>query len=243
MTVKGGSLGEILFVPEPFRASDKAAIEQRRAASLAPARPSKNAPRNLMILVGEVKELLPVRTGHKLVIKHLPGFVLLLDEGLHRRIHDRFENELALWNADAASHLVAIATFSLNPAGLAIVDEMAVMVVSENWIPYASTYEKMLVDALATLWRRSVKGMRYGLAANKPIAAALLPDGPNPVALYIVPPEADAAYEYPLQELILSRPEMRNWVWRPAEEEMPPLAALIRTTPNTGTRNGGYYAT
>jgi len=228
LTVKGGSLGEILFVPEPFRASDKAAIEQRRAASLAPATPSKNAPRNLMILVGEVKELLRVRTGHKLVIKHLPGFVLLVDEGLNRRLYTRFDNELALWNADAASHLMAISTFSLNPAGLAIVDEMAVMVVSENWIPYESTYEKMLVDALATLWRRSVKGLRYGLPANKPIAAALLPDGPNPVAFYVVPPDADATYENALRELIGARLEIRNWVWRPAEEEMPPLARFVQ---------------
>jgi hypothetical protein len=36
MTVKGGMLSEVLFVPEPFRASDKAAIEQRRAVALAP---------------------------------------------------------------------------------------------------------------------------------------------------------------------------------------------------------------
>ena len=53
------------------------------------------------------------------------------------------------------------------PGGLAIVDEMAVMVVSENWIPYESIYEKMLVDALATLWRRSVKGLRYGLPGEQ----------------------------------------------------------------------------
>ena len=76
---------------------------------------------------------------------------------------------------------------------------MAVMVVSQNWIPYASISEKMLVGALATLWRRSVKGLRYGLPATKPIAAALLPDGPNPVALYIVPPDADVAYETPCE--------------------------------------------
>ena len=120
-----------------------------------------------MILVGEVKELAPGRTGHKLVIKHLPGFVLLLDEGLHRRLHARFESELALWNADAASHLVAIATFSLNPAASPSSTKWPLMVVSENWIPYESIYEKMLVDALATLWRRSVKGLRYGLPANQ----------------------------------------------------------------------------
>ena len=226
MTVKGGPLSEILFVPEPFRSVDKAAIEQRRTMALAPAQPPTSGPRKLMILVGEVKELAPARTGHKLIVKHLPGFVFLLDEDVHRRLQARFESELALWSADDGSHLVTIATFSINPAGLAIVEEMALMVVSENWIPYESVSEKTLVDALAKLHERSLKGLRYGLPANQPLAAALLPERSRPMALYIVPPNADASYEDALQELMNSRPEMESWVWRLAEGEMPPLPGV-----------------
>jgi hypothetical protein len=58
MMVKGGTLNEILFVPEPFRAADKAAIEQRRTAALAPALPPKSGPRKLMILVVRPRILL-----------------------------------------------------------------------------------------------------------------------------------------------------------------------------------------
>lgn len=121
-----------------------------------------------MILVGEVKDFAPTRSGHRLIMKHLPDFPLLLDEGLHRRLQGRFENELSLWEADEASHLMTIATFGLTPAGLAVVEDMALMVVAENWVPYDSAYEKKLVDTLARLRDRSVKGLRYNLPARLP---------------------------------------------------------------------------
>lgn len=223
MMVKGGTLSDVLFLPEPFRAADKAAIEQRRTAALVPALPPKSGPRRLMILVGEVKEFAPSRSGHRLIVRHLPDFPLLLDEGLYQRLQGRFENEWVLWDADEASHLIAIATFGLSPAGLAVVEDMALMVVAENWIPYESAYEKRLVDALAKLRERSVKGLRYNLSAEKPTAAAVLQRQSQPVALYVVPPSADKTYSDALEELIASRPEISTWIWRTIEGEMPPL--------------------
>jgi hypothetical protein len=223
MIVKGGTLSEILFVPEPFRTVDKAAIEQRRSAALVPALPQKSGPRKLMILVGEVKDFAPSRRGHRLIVKHLPDFPLLLDERLYLRLKGRFENELALWDADEASHLMAIATFGLTPAGLAVVEDMALMVVAENWVPYESAYEKRLVDTLAKLRDRSVKGLRYSLSAETPTAAAMVQRQSQPIALYVVPPSADKAYEEALEELITSRPEIGAWIWRTAEGEIPPL--------------------
>ncbi|MBB6414082.1 DUF1173 domain-containing protein [Mesorhizobium sangaii] len=223
MTVRGGPLSKILFVPEPFRSADKTVIEQRRAEALASALPPKSGPRKLMILVGEVKEFGTARSGHKLIVKHMPGFVFLLGESLHRRLQTRFENEMALWGADEASHLIAIATFGLTPAGLAVIEEMAVMVVAENWVPYESAYEKKLLDALARVRERSVKSLRYNLPADKPAVAAMLQIPPRPVGLYVVPPSSDGAYEETLGELIASRPEFDSWIWRTADGEMPPL--------------------
>ncbi|MGX5851083.1 DUF1173 domain-containing protein [Mesorhizobium sp. PL10] len=223
MTAKGGMLSEILFVPEPFRSADKAGIEQRRAAALAPAQPPKTGPRQLMILVGEVKELEPARSGHKLIIKHMPGLVFLVDDGLCRRLQSRFETELMLWDTDEASHLIAIATFALTPTGLAVIEELALMVVAENWVPYESAYEKKLVDALARVQTRSVKGLRYNLPAERPVAAALAQGQPRSTALYIVPPIADSSYLDAVEELIASRPEIDAWLWRVADGDMPPL--------------------
>jgi hypothetical protein len=154
----------------------------------------------------------------------MPGFPFILDEGLHRRLQARFESEIALWSADDASHLIAIATFGLNAAGLAIIEEIALMVASENWIPYESIYEKRLVDALARIREQSTKGLRYNMPLDQPMAAAVfLQRQPRQVALYIVPPTADEKFEAALDELMASRPEMDAWIWRVAEGKMPPL--------------------
>ncbi|MES5047689.1 DUF1173 domain-containing protein [Rhizobium nepotum] len=223
MTVKGGPLSDVLFVPEAFRATDKPAIEQRRAAALAGALPPRTGPRKLMILVGEIKKFEAARNGQKMLIKHLPDFPFMLDEKLHSRLQARFESEFALSDADEASHLLAIATFGLTPAGLAVVEEMAVMVATENWVPYESAYEKKLIDALSGVRERSVKGLRYALAPDAPIASVLLQKQPRPVALYIVPPTADDEYEEELKSLIASRPEIDAWIWRIGEGGMPRL--------------------
>lgn len=173
MAVKGGPLSEMLFVPEQFRSTNKPAIEQRRAAAFASIQPQKSGPRKLMVLVGEVKEFLPVRSGQKIIVKHMPGFIIVVDDNAWRRVQARFENELALWGANDTSHLMAIATIGMNPAGLAIVEEIALMVVAENWVPFESVHEQRLVQALAKLRERSTKGLRYNLPADQPIVSAL----------------------------------------------------------------------
>ncbi|MHA6645764.1 DUF1173 domain-containing protein [Mesorhizobium sp. A623] len=224
MAVKSAPLSDILYIPEQFRSQNKQAIEQRRAEALARALPPKSGPRPLMVLVGEVKEFVPARTGSNLVVKHMPGFPFILDEGMYRRLQARFDSEIALWSADETSHLIAIATFGMNAAGLAIIEEIALMVVSENWIPYESAYEKRLVDALAKVRQQSTKGLRYNLPADQPMATAMfLQRQPRPVALYIVPPTADEKFEAALGELIPTRPEIDAWVWRVADGEMTPL--------------------
>ena len=64
------------------------------------------------MLIGELKAIDPARFGHKLVIKHLPDAPLMVDDILLARLNKRFGNELELWQADDAGHLMVIATFS-----------------------------------------------------------------------------------------------------------------------------------
>src|SRR3954470_18498044 len=63
-------------------------------------------PRRLMLLIGEVKEFAPARSGHKLVVKHLPEHSFLLSEALHRRMTARVEREITLWDAVRGAHLI-----------------------------------------------------------------------------------------------------------------------------------------
>lgn len=224
MTVKGGALSERLFVPENFRLDEKAGIEQRRALALADIRAPSGGPRKLMLLIGEVKEFASARIGQKIVIKHMPGFPLMIEEGAWRRLQSRYAAELELWQANDRFHLVVVATFGMTQAGLASVDEIALMSASEQWLPIENAYEQRLVEALSRLSLKSVKGLQFNLSSTQPIAAATLPHRrPSPAALYIVPPDADEEFETALSKMIAARPDVEPWIWRVSEGEMPPF--------------------
>lgn len=223
MTIRGKPLAERLFIPEPFRATAKAAIERRRAAALATIQPQSGKPRQLMLLIGEVKSFADARNGRRLIIKHMPGFDFLLEDALHRRLRKRFSVELDLWEADPTSHLIAIASFSLRPSGLAAVEEIALMLVASNWVPCASLREKQLVEALARLSIRSVKLPPSRQPAMAPVA--ILRCAPRPVGLHIASPANDEDFETALQECIATHSEIDHWVWYPDKGGMPPLPA------------------
>lgn len=177
-----------------------------------------------MLLVGEVKEFPEARSGRKVVVRHLPDVPLTLEDAAWRRLSKRYEVELELWEATEKAHLVAIATFGISSAGVSFIDEIALMVVTENWIPFETVDELRLLSRLAGLRRKSVKGLRFNLGRDQPRVCATLPEQrPAPVAMYIVPASADEDYDRGLAEMIDARPEMTAWVWRTAEGEMPAL--------------------
>jgi hypothetical protein len=101
------------------------------------------------------------------------------------------------------------------------------MVVAENWVPFESIYEQKLIEVLAKVREQSTKGLRYTLAADQPIVAAIFAQRqPQPLALYIIPPGADDGYHSALEEMIASRPEIESWVWNAGDGEMPILPLL-----------------
>jgi len=221
-TSKGKALPDILYVPEMFRSEREAEIAQRRSGFMARAVTATGKGRPLLLVVGEVKEITPARAGHRLLIKHAPKFPFLLNEDIHRRLGVVFASELSLWNANPDTHLVAIATFGLDSAGVATVEAAALMVVTENWIPFESTDEATLLDVLTGRKISFLKGLRYNLPVSQPLACVVLhEDAPTPLAMFIVSSEADAAYRSALDALIESS-DMSAWIWSPGED-MPAL--------------------
>jgi hypothetical protein len=222
-TTKGESLGDLLYVPEPFVLDQALQLRQRRSARLATLN-SSGKTRKFMIVVGEVKEIGPSRFGFKLTAKHLPDFPLMLDEDIHRRFAKRFERELAMWSGMDNSHLMFIATISMGPTGLVSIESMAAMVVNSNWLPLEDLYEAQLLEALVGQRRRFVKGMRYNLPESRPLACAIVSDVPllpEGVALYISKPGTDENESAALSDLI-DASNLPHWIWR-ADEEMPAL--------------------
>ena len=120
---KGDALDAMLYIPEQFSFDRKDEILGRRLEKLRRLAEPAKGPRKLMLMVAEVKHIEPSRYGHKFVLKHLPDMPLMLAEDLHKRIVKRFESDLALWDADEATHLVMIGTFGFDGAGNACAEE------------------------------------------------------------------------------------------------------------------------
>jgi hypothetical protein len=223
MTVRSGPLNEILFVPEVFHQEDREQIAARRAAALTRAQASGPGPRKLMMAVAEVKEFAAARDGQKIIVRHLP-FPFMVEEGTWKRLSARYETELELWRSSEQLHLILIATFGISSSGVASIEELAIMVVNENWIPFENIHEQRLLERMSGLRRKIVKGLRFNLARERPIVSVTLPgQRPAAVAMFVVPVASDERYEAALAEMIQSRPEMVPWIWRVYEGDMPQL--------------------
>jgi hypothetical protein len=148
----------------------------------------------------------------------------MIDESASRRLAARHEVELELWRSNEAFHLIVIATFGVSAAGIAAVEEVALMVVNEHWLPFEDIHELRLLEKLSHLKRKSVKGLRFNLPRNVPIVSVTLPEQkPCPIAMFIVPASAGEEYEQALAEMIELRPEITSWVWRIDEGDIPRL--------------------
>lgn len=151
-------------------------------------------------------------------------FPLMIEESAWRRLAARYETELELWRSNETFHLIVIATFGISAAGITAVEEVALMVVNEHWLPFEDIHELRLLEKLGHLKRKSVKGLRFNLPRDAPIVSVTLPEQkPAPVAMFIVPACAGEEFEQALSDMIEVRPEITPWVWRVAEGEMPRL--------------------
>lgn len=86
-------------MPEPFSVEERDPIKARRSAQWQQAVATPGKPQRLLLLIGEVKEIVPARYGFKAIVKHMPDQAFAIDEQLYRRLGCRFESKLALWGA------------------------------------------------------------------------------------------------------------------------------------------------
>ena len=217
---RGDSLRTRLYIPEAFSVDQRDAINARRVAQWSQAIAAPGKPQHLMLLIAEVKEIVPARYGFKAVVKHVPDQAFALDEQLYRRLGRRFESALALWGAADDIHMVMIATFSVAAAGIPTIVELSLMPVTRHWLPVEDGYEKQLIERLVADGRSFVKGLRYNLGAEGALASATLTDceGSAPL-LFIV----HSGIEVNGRHLQVCDPSLPAWQWSPSREAMPAL--------------------
>lgn len=219
---KGIDLMDVLYIPEPFMLEHKEQIIQRRLAKLMRARGSQNKSSRLMLVIGEVKNITEARFGHKIILKHCPDYHFMMNADLHARLYKRFTDALELSETLSETHLMMIGTFRTSPSGVASLEELAMINVSENWIPFESISDKTLIDALTQTQRSFVKGLRYNLSGSKPLACAVLSDTQEATALYLYQPNMAQATTDEIDAMIQTS-NLPAWKWQIASEPMPPL--------------------
>lgn len=221
MVARGDPLRARLYVPEPFSISEREVINARRLAQWKHAVAAPGKAQDLMLLIGEVKEIVPARYAFKAVVKHMPDHAFAIDEQLYRRLGRRFEPELALWGASDDIHMMMIATFCVGRAGVPAIQELCLMPVTRQWLPVADGFEKQLLDRLVGETRCFLKGLNYNLRRGDPIASAVLTDceGSAPM-LFIAPACLDEAS---MGAGAIAPGDGPVWAWRRSGEPMPPL--------------------
>jgi hypothetical protein len=223
---KGAALIDALYIPEPFHLDHKDEIAQRRVAQLGRIAANPNGRRKLMLAIGEIKEITKGRFGFRMQLKQVPDIGFMLNEDLYTRLRKRFSAEFALWEAAEDTHLMMIGTFGVDISGVPTFEEMSVMPVDQNWLPFEADYDRMLLEQLVDAGRRFTRSMRYNLPRIQPLATAVLLDAAGgAVALYIVPPTASDDTIEALDQLIAGS-EMTSWTWNVAEGEMPGLPGV-----------------
>ncbi|QTJ71395.1 DUF1173 domain-containing protein (plasmid) [Rhodococcus sp. ZPP] len=227
---KGKGILESLYVPEPFSLDHKAEITGRRMQQMMAVASAGTGRRKLLLAVGEVKDIAATRFGHKIILKQVADCPFMINDDLHKRMLKRFEVELGLWDAVEGSHLMVIGTFAVGRTGVASFEELSLMVVTENWIPFESTFDKMVIDAMTTANRPFVKGLRYNLAAPVPLASIVATDAaPGPTALYIIAPDTDDEQIAVVDELAEDS-SLASWIWNAGLDPMPELPGPAQST-------------
>ncbi|GAA0739655.1 DUF1173 family protein [Ideonella azotifigens] len=214
-----------LYVPEVFCVPRRDEINARRIARCARISAAQGRAQHLMLLIAELKEIVPTRFGARATVKHLPDLAFALDERLYRRLCRRFEPELSMWGSAPDLHMVIIATFGVSTLGVPTISELSLMPVNRQWLPVQDTFECLLLDTLARENRHFIKVLRYDMPLEVLLPAAALTDiEQSPLALYLWRSlDVDQSAVNPTLDHTDPLGTTSAWVWRDLGAEMPPL--------------------
>lgn len=179
----GESLATRLYVPEPFFVDQRDAITARRRQAWSCARRPGAGRQRLLLLIAEVKEMVPARRGHKAIIKHVPDVAFAMDDSLYHQLPQRFGPELELWSASDSIRMLMIATLMISDAGLPHIVELNLMTATAQWLPVETSAVQQLIEGLVKDQRAFLKLLRYDFRFDARLASVALTDRGAPAPL------------------------------------------------------------
>ena len=222
VTVRGLTLAERLYVPEPFTEAGREDAARRRREKLAVLQP-RDGQSPLAIAMGEFKGCDATAQGCRIWIKHAPDAPLLAAVRTWKRIARTFGPLLEARHADTG-HRVRVVMAALIHARREYtyeIDAASLMLTDEHWIPLDGLHELALVHALVQQRRRFIKPLRYDARSAATFANALLLDtGGRPTPLHVVSPFMSAKDRAAKEKA--AQADDGTWIWR-SDEAMPSL--------------------
>lgn len=224
------SLEELLYLPPAFSKDEdvETVSVSERKRFFATTRGKNVLPKHLKILIGPVKEIAASHGDYVMTMLHMHGEKFLISSTLYKRLDKYFSRELSLWKANEGK-LITIATVGLTNSGVFHVDEISLMTITNEWIPYETNEEYQLLASLVARKRVFSKPLRYNRKSERPIESAVLVDtGSEPFPLYIFHPPVDEK-GLTLQSLYDfigshdSRSPADSWVWNTGDAGIPTL--------------------
>lgn len=228
--VKGASLDERLYIPEPFRVEFKDEIGERRRNRLALLlSPEDAAQYKMAIIVGEYNGSEPTAYGRRIVVKHMPDAPLYIENKAWQRVQRSYALTLQAREADVPRkpRVLMAALVYARREYVYQVDTVSMMLTTDQWIPLDGLYELPLIEALQQEQRSFMKPLKYDARSAAAFPNVLLLDCEGgAVPLHVVCAVSDAKEKaLKMRALAIGPP---HWIWH-TDTEVPPLPARGRS--------------
>ena len=212
--VKGASLDERLYVPEPFRVELKDEIGERRRKKLALLlSPEEAVQYKMAIIVGEYYGSEPTAFGRRIVVKHMPDVPLYIEKKAWEHVERSYAAILQARDADVPKkpRVMMAALVYAKRDHIYQVDTVSMMLTTDQWIPLDGLHELPLIELLQSEQRAFMKPMRYDARSAAGFPNVLLLDtGKVPVPLHVTSTLMDAKERSTKEKLLAGIPSA--WV-------------------------------
>ena len=229
--LKGATLDERLYVPEPFWAELKEEIGARRRRSLALLLSPEDAVQfKMAILVGEYNGSEPTNFGRRIIVRHMPDVALYIESKAWERVERSYGAILQARDADVARkpRVMMAALIYAKREHVYQVDTLSMMLTTDQWIPLDGLHELPLIEALQREQRAFMKPLKYDARTSAAFPNVLLLDcGSVPRPLHVVSPFGEEK-ERALKERSVATSGEPTWVWY-TDKDMPPLPERARS--------------
>ena len=226
-TVKHAELQRYLYLPRPCDKQRVAQIEGERRQRFAQVSGTDDKKvHHLLVMVGAVESIKLSGENYRATFTDMPNYPIVIKPDLYGKMLKNLGKEMRMCQADSTGQMIMIGTFCVEVEGTAVFEEVALMYVNEDWIPYENIYDRDLIEKLQKDKRSFLRLLRYNRPTATPMPTLLLTDqGDAPLSIYVLDAEASTTAKQIEDSAIASKYEYI--VWNPkVDGEIPALPPI-----------------